>query len=251
MKSLILYTQFFTRIPIPIGVDKPVERMKSGVKLFTIFGFLVGLIEAVIFFIAAQFLSLNIAWLIVLFSDLLLTGGFHLDAIADMADGLFSSRKKERMLEIMKDSRVGSNGVLILIFYYLMCVVPFFELSSVLTLKTSLFIVIGMNVIGKMSISLMFYQMVYAGDNPQGLGTVFLGVKVSDIIIAQFIGLTILYMMFGYQVLFVYGVTLLFILSYRRMVYKKIGGLNGDTLGAASPLSQMLFMLLVQWVIAK
>lgn len=249
MKSLILYFQFFTRIPIPIGVDKPMERMKSGISLFTFFGLLVGLIEAVAFFLASQLVSFNVAWIIVLFVDVILTGGFHLDAVADMADGLFSSRKKERMLEIMKDSRMGSNGVLILIFYYLTCVIPFMEVSSELTLKTGLFLVIAMNVVGKMGISLMFYHMVYSGSNPQGLGTTFVGVKTVNIIIAQIVGLVILYGMFGYNGLIVYGFVFLFILLYRRMVYKKIDGLNGDTLGSAAPLSQMIFMLFVSMVI--
>ncbi|MBC8932081.1 adenosylcobinamide-GDP ribazoletransferase, partial [Escherichia coli] len=48
-----------------------------------------------------------------------ITGGFHVDALADTADGLFSSRKRERMLEIMKDSRVGANGVIAICFYFL------------------------------------------------------------------------------------------------------------------------------------
>ncbi len=249
MKSLILYFQFFTQIPIPVGVDKPMERMKSGVKYFSFFGILVGLIEAIFFFLAAQLVSFNIAWLIVLFVDLVLTGGFHLDAVADMADGLFSSRKKERMLEIMKDSRMGSNGVLILIFYYLMLMVPFFEISADLTMKTALFIVIAMNMVGKMGISLMFYKMIYSGSNPEGLGTTFVGVKIINILIAQLLGLIVLYLMFGYQGLIVYTFVFLFIWLYRHMVYKKIDGLNGDTLGAASPLSQMIFMLFVSMVV--
>ncbi|MDT2830519.1 adenosylcobinamide-GDP ribazoletransferase [Vagococcus carniphilus] len=249
MKSIILYFQFFTQIPIPIPVDEPMEKMKTGVKYFSVFGLLVGLIEALFFFGAAQLVSFNIAWIIVLFVDLVLTGGFHLDAISDMADGLFSSRKKERMLEIMKDSRVGSNGVLILIFYYLMLLVPFFEMSSDLTMKTALYIVVAMNMVGKMGISLMFYNMTYSGSNPQGLGTTFVGVKPINILIAQLVGLMTLYLMFGIKILIVYGIVFLFILLYRKMVYRKIEGLNGDTLGAASPLSQMIFMLFVSMVI--
>ncbi|MDT2814452.1 adenosylcobinamide-GDP ribazoletransferase [Vagococcus carniphilus] len=249
MKSIILYFQFFTQIPIPIPVDEPMEKMKTGVKYFSVFGLLVGLIEALFFFGAAQLVSFNIAWIIVLFVDLVLTGGFHLDAISDMADGLFSSRKKERMLEIMKDSRVGSNGVLILIFYYLMLLVPFFEMSSDLTMKTALYIVVAMNMVGKMGISLMFYNMIYSGSNPQGLGTTFVGVKPINILMAQLVGLMTLYLMFGIKILIVYGIVFLFILLYRKMVYRKIEGLNGDTLGAASPLSQMIFMLFVSMVI--
>lgn len=45
---------------------------------------------------------------------IMITGAFHLDGLADTADGLFSHRPKERMLEIMKDSRIGAMGVVAL-----------------------------------------------------------------------------------------------------------------------------------------
>lgn len=249
IKRLILYFQFFTQIPIPIGVDNPTEKMRTGVKYFSFFGFLVGIIESLVFFMSAQVMSLSISWLVVLFVDVVLTGGFHLDAVADMADGLFSSRKKERMLEIMKDSRVGSNGVLILIFYYLISFVTFFEISPTLDIKTGIYLVIAFNLIGKMGISLLFYKMKYSGSNPNGLGTVFVGVKLMDVVIAQIFGLIVLYLMFGYRGLVSWLVGSLFVLVYKRFVYKKIDGLNGDTLGAASPLSQIVFMLLVSWML--
>ena len=249
IKSLILYFQFFTQIPIPIGVDNPTEKMRTGIKYFSFFGLLVGIIEGLIFLISTQVMSLTMAWLVVLFADIILTGGFHLDAVADMADGLFSSRKKERMLEIMKDSRVGSNGVLVLIFYYLICFVSFFEIASSLDIKTGIYLVISFNLIGKMSISLLFYNMTYSGSNPKGLGTVFIGVKLIDILIAQIVGLVILFLMFDYQCLIVYLAVFLFVLLYKKFVYKKIDGLNGDTLGAASPLSQIVFMLFIRWML--
>ena len=46
---------------------------------------------------------------------ILITGGFHLDGLADTCDGIFSARKRERMLEIMRDSRIGTHGCLALI----------------------------------------------------------------------------------------------------------------------------------------
>ncbi|EHV0153383.1 TPA: adenosylcobinamide-GDP ribazoletransferase [Enterococcus faecalis] len=249
IKSLILYGQFFTRIPIPVSVDKPSLRMRTGVKYFSLFGLLIGCLEALLFWMATQLIGFNMAWVLVLFFDVVLTGGFHLDALADMADGLFSSRKKERMLEIMKDSRVGSNGVLVLIFYYAILIVSFFDMSGHISLKTAIFIVLSFNIIGKMGISLLFFNLAYSGSNPNGLGTVFVGVKTKDIILSQLIGLSMLLLMFGGRLLFVYGFFVLFIWLYRMMVYKKIDGMNGDTLGAGSPLSQMIMMLVLSVVI--
>ena len=116
ISALIIYTQFFSRIVIPKAVD--LSYVRKGVPILTLFGLLLGLISSLFFVLTSLVLPDTIAWILTLFFDVLLTGGFHLDGLADTADGLFSSRSKERMLEIMKDSRIGSNGVLALIFYY-------------------------------------------------------------------------------------------------------------------------------------
>ena len=116
ISALIIYTQFFSRIVIPKAVD--LSYVRKGVPILTLFGLLLGLISSLFFVLTSLALPDTIAWILTLFFDVLLTGGFHLDGLADTADGLFSSRSKERMLEIMKDSRIGSNGVLALIFYY-------------------------------------------------------------------------------------------------------------------------------------
>lgn len=245
IQALILYFQFFSRIPIPIPVDEPVERMRKGVKYFTLFGLLVGTIELLVF--AAMQLLLNpiLAWVVTLFFDVLLTGGFHLDALSDMADGLFSSRNRERMLEIMKDSRVGSNGVLALIFYYLFLLVTFYSLVPFTDDLTRILIVLTFNLIGKTGISLLFFKMTYAGASPNGLGVSFLNVKTSDIFLAQLFTFLIMVLTFGSAGAIIYVGVFLFVWLYRWFVLKKVAGFNGDTLGACSPLCQILFLLIL------
>ena len=58
--------------------------------------------------------------LIIVVSEFLLTGGLHADGLMDTSDGLFSGRERERKLEIMKDSRVGSFGVVAFVFVTLL-----------------------------------------------------------------------------------------------------------------------------------
>ncbi|MDH6363366.1 adenosylcobinamide-GDP ribazoletransferase [Enterococcus sp. PF1-24] len=241
--SLIIYFQFFTRIPIPIPISEPIDKMRSGVKYFSLFGLLIGVIEAIFFALVLKLFTPTIAWLCLLFFDVLLTGGFHLDALTDMADGLFSSRKKERMLEIMKDSRVGSNGVLALVFYYGFLIVTFMELATILTTSQQILVVFAFNLVGKNCISLLFYKMQYAGASTTGLGTSFMNVKTSNVVIAQLFSGIVLYVLFQKVGLLCYLSTVLFTLIYRQFVLKKVAGFNGDTLGAASPLGQVIFLL--------
>ena len=173
----------------------------------------------------------------------MLTGGFHLDALSDMADGLFSSRQKERMLEIMKDSRVGSNGVLAIVFYYLFLLFSFFTLVPHLQYTQQAVIVLLLNLIGKNSISLLFYQMCYAGSNTEGLGTTFLNVKNHEIGLCQLLSFLTLVLFLGKVGIVCYVTTVLMTFFYRRLVISKVGGFNGDTLGASSPISQCVYML--------
>lgn len=65
--------------------------------------------------------------IVIILTDLITTGGLHLDGLADTFDGIFSYRSKHKMLEIMKDSRLGSNGALALILYFLLKFVLLFH----------------------------------------------------------------------------------------------------------------------------
>lgn len=59
--SLILYFQFFTRIPIPIAVDEPEEKMRSGIRFFSLFGLMIGFLEAVVYWPLQYLFSPSIA----------------------------------------------------------------------------------------------------------------------------------------------------------------------------------------------
>lgn len=143
----------------------------------------------------------------------------------------------------MKDSRVGSNGVLAIVFYYLLLLFSFFTLVPHLQYTQQAVIVLLLNLIGKNSISLLFYQMSYAGSNTEGLGTTFLNVKNHEIGLCQLLSFLTLVLFLGKVGIVCYVTTVLMTFFYRRLVISKVGGFNGDTLGASSPISQCVYML--------
>ena len=57
---------------------------------------------------------------VVVLAEVILTGALHLDGLADTFDGIFSYRSKQKMLEIMKDSRLGTNGGIALVLYFVL-----------------------------------------------------------------------------------------------------------------------------------
>ena len=230
ISALIIYTQFFSRIVIPKAVD--LSYVRKGVPILTLFGLLLGLISSLFFVLTSLVLPENIAWILTLFFDVLLTGGFHLDGLADTADGLFSSRSKDRMLEIMKD-----NGVLALIFYYglMIAMGPYLPQPKWL-------IVASLSMIGKVGLTIQLYKMRYARESG-GSGNFFSGTKTSSILLAQLVPLAVLVGGFWLKGLLAYSLVIIGSLAFRWFVYQKIDGETGDTLGASVEVAQILFLL--------
>ncbi|MBF0777624.1 adenosylcobinamide-GDP ribazoletransferase [Streptococcus cuniculi] len=235
IQSLIIYTQFFSRIVIHKEVD--LVYVRKGIPIITLFGLLLGSLSALFYYLIQLVLPDMVAWVLTLLFDVLLTGGFHLDGLADMADGLFSSRNKERMLEIMKDSRIGSNGVLALILYYGLMMVAFPYLP-----KPKWLIVASLTMIGKAGLALQLYHMTYARATG-GSGQFFAGTTVLQIALAQVLPILVLGVGFGVKGLLGYALVFLGAIFYRQFVYGKIGGHTGDTLGAFVEISQILLLL--------
>ncbi|MGM0125853.1 cobalamin 5'-phosphate synthase [Enterococcus sp. AZ194] len=245
IKSMIAYFQFFTRLVIPIELDEPLVQLKKGSKFLPIFGLLIGIIEGFIYWGAATIFTPIIAFVCVLFFDVLFTGAMHQDGLADMADGLYSSRTKERMLEIMKDSRLGTMGALALLFYYLFMFSIFSSYTTYFVGVKGVLLILGMNIAAKNNLTLLFFKMTYAGASKSGLGKTWEGVSVWEIILAQVISLGLLLVIFQIAGLVAYIAGVSVTLIYRMFVYKKVEGVSGDTLGAIAPISSVVFLLTI------
>ena len=139
IRNYLLAVQFFTRIPVTGRLAEWVgyspEQLRASAAHFPGVGLLVGAVAAAVFagvqvllpespfapLLAAALSTVATVWL---------TGGFHEDGLADVADGLGGSYERERALEIMKDSRVGAFGALALVLALLCKVAPLAMLGS-------------------------------------------------------------------------------------------------------------------------
>jgi len=124
LRHYLLAVQFFTRIPITgrlaqwVGYSPAMLRASSA--HFPGVGWLVA--AAAVACHAALMTGLGtgllVPWVAAVFSTVatvLVTGGFHEDGLADVADGLGGSAERERALDIMKDSRIGAYGAMALV----------------------------------------------------------------------------------------------------------------------------------------
>ncbi len=244
IKVLIIYFQFFTRIPIPIAVDHPLERYRQGVYLLPLFGALLFSLLAFIYALLAYVLPIHVVWLMVVVFETVITGGFHQDALADTCDGIFSARKKEDMLRIMKDSRLGTFGGIALIFYYLLYYVLGSEvLNGLPGLGSQMGVIISLGLISRAMLALGHWQLVYSGYNPNGMGKMMVGTPKWGILLGQLLTLVILFFIIGAKSLLAYGLTTVVVLLYRHHIYHLLGGMSGDTVGCMGPLSEVTFLL--------
>ena len=104
--------RFFTRLPVPAWVGHSADALNHSARYLPAVGLVVGGIGAVTFLAASAIWPQSVAVLLAMAATIYATGAFHEDGLSDTADGLGGGWDKARILAIMKDSRVGSYGVI-------------------------------------------------------------------------------------------------------------------------------------------
>ena len=111
---------FFTRLPFWRLREVPAECFKHVVPYWPLVGWLTGGVTAAVLWCCGQVMPVATAWLVALASRLLLTGCLHEDGLADFLDGFGGGTSRKRILSIMKDSHIGTYGVIGLVIYFLL-----------------------------------------------------------------------------------------------------------------------------------
>ena len=107
---------FFTRIPVPAWVPWSPERLNHAARYFPLVGWVVGGVGAGAFLALALVLPVSLAVILSMAVTIRLTGAFHEDGLADTFDALGGHVSRERALQIMRDSRIGTYGAAALAF---------------------------------------------------------------------------------------------------------------------------------------
>ncbi len=240
MKNFILTLQFLTRIPININIKADEKDFAKGIIYFPIIGLIIGVFNLGIYLLARSAFGGMFPIICCILSNVMITGALHVDGLADTCDGIFSSRTKDKMLEIMKDSRIGTNGTIAIVFDFAVRMSLFSNAAP-----NVLYYGILLSPIASRTILVVLMQISkYARAN--GMGGLFIGKQSINRTIAAFIICTAILFLFlswiGMALLFAcVGISLL----YRYYIYSKIGGMTGDTVGAANELIEICFIALV------
>src|SRR6266487_5062152 len=116
IRSLFIAVQFLTRLPVPRVLDSSESELGKAAAFFPLVGVMVGGGTALVFALLQRVLPVPASVLCALIFAAFITNGFHEDGLADTFDGFGGGWTRDRVLEIMRDSRIGSYGTLALIF---------------------------------------------------------------------------------------------------------------------------------------
>lgn len=249
LRRFILMLQFLTAIPVKINVKAEREDFGKGLAAAPAVGLVIGVLLAGGNYLFQRIFPSDIAAIFTVVLYIALTGGLHLDGLGDTADGLFSNRPKEKMLEIMKDSRVGTNAVLALIIVILL------DISLISSFGSQAAVVLLlMPAAGRIGSLIASGTSRYAGisdgpgrwcveccDKNEILTGLILYFFIFTVI-AGIKGLLAMSASFFAIYLLMAAIPPLSAFFLARFLGRKLGGVTGDILGAVCELNQVIFL---------
>lgn len=245
LNLFFLALSFFTRIPVPKTTRYSAGLLNCANRYFSLVGLLLGLILASVYFALNQIFPIDIAIILTMIASLLLTGAFHEDGLADMADGIGGAFEVSRRLEIMKDSRLGTYGastLFVALLLKFLLLVNIAELSLLVLLFALVLASTLSRAFSASLISMLPYVSEVATSKSKPLAC---KQTIRDLAVLFVIGLLPLFY-FSWQL----SLTLLLVLTvfqfgFRHWLKKRIGGFTGDCLGAAQQLNELLIYLVI------
>lgn len=247
---LFMAVSFFTRLPAPAGLPFDSTLFRHCSRYFGVVGWLIGLLTTLICWGFSWFLPVDVAIFLSMLGSILLTGAFHEDGLADMADGLVGGMTVERRLEIMKDSRLGTYGAIALVSCLLL---KFLTLShigthSLATLCLTLFIVHTLS--RSISGTLMFdMQYVRKDDSTAKVKAVAETQDYIDMLVLLGSGLVTLWVMTPSAAGTLLAVNVLVRQWMKRYLLQKLGGYTGDCLGGAQQCCELAgYLVILAWL---
>ena len=238
IKLIFTALMFYSRIPVPKSTGYSDEQLNKATRYFPLVGIIVGSIGALVFVGVHHFLSVHISVLAAMITMILVTGAFHEDALSDFCDGFGGGYTKEKILSIMKDSRIGTYGAVGLV----MLLLSKFVLISEINVVKIPFVLIAAHAVSRANTVLLIYTSHYVRvDDSSKSKTIGQKHSWGSIVIAMIIGLLPLCLIAYSYIPVIIGAMLLIFAYFRYYVQKVIGGYTGDVLGALQQISEIGF----------
>jgi len=242
MQNFLIAIQFLTRIPVPYQRNWNDKNIAASLLWYPLVGALIGGLLVLLAYLFSNAENQMLSAAIILCVWVVITGGLHLDGLADSADAWVGSHgNKQRALAIMKDPQAGPIAVIVLV---LVLLIKFSALQSLLK-QTDYFSILIVLVMGRCVPIFLFLTTPYVRE--KGLGS------AMEKYLQRHYAWTIL-LMTGVAILFSIGLingiilmTIVFLVLWglRYLMLKHIDGMTGDTIGASIEIVEAVILCVV------
>ena len=252
-KIFLTAVMFLTRLPVPKNIDHSETFLQKSPKYFPLIGWIVALLSSAVFFLFHKFVSADIALLALMISGIFTTGAFHEDGFADTCDAFGGGWTKEKILAIMKDSRLGTYGVAGLV---LMLAAKFLLLKELMAAfsftaanEQKFYTIFMITMMAAHSVSRLMsvlviqsYQYVTAVDGSKSKPLASKNLSGLEMLIAVIFALLPFAMLpYPFLLSLVFIIPSTFVLG--NYFKKWIGGYTGDCLGSVQHVTEIIFYL--------
>jgi adenosylcobinamide-GDP ribazoletransferase len=246
VSGLVAAARYLTIVPLPGRPHGGGEELGAAAPWFPVVGLGIGVILVVTEQITVRLFPALIAALLTVTVWKLLTGGLHLDGLADCLDGLVG-RDPEHRLAIMRDSRIGAFGALGLILFLLLEVAAVAELPQALRWR----VLVAAPAIARAMPPLI--ARAFPAARPHGHGAGFrVGLRVRSAALALMIAAALAFLALGVVAAVALPAALVAALAVGRFMAGRLGGVTGDVLGASVEVAELAVLLTVSaWTHAR
>ncbi|MDH4162518.1 MAG: adenosylcobinamide-GDP ribazoletransferase [Nitrospirota bacterium] len=251
-RNFITALQFLTVITVRKDHETTENDLARSMVYFPFIGFLIGLILVQADKALLWLFPDTIGNIFLLLASVMLTRALHVDGLADSVDGIMGGHDHESRLAIMRDSRIGTAGVLAIIFIFLIkyaCLNNLFTEYKTAALLTA-------PAFSRWAQMLMMYKSDYGRD--EGMGKAFVGhVRSGGLVAASVVSLGISAFVIINEprtIVLAIGIpvaVVCFTLLWRWFVTRKVGGVTGDSIGAVSEMTEALTLLLFVFLLSE
>jgi adenosylcobinamide-GDP ribazoletransferase len=233
-----LAASFLTIIPLAGLRPESPEAVAASLGWFPMVGFALGAALALQDAIFAHLLGGAISALLVVLTLTAITGAVHLDGLADTADALGAGRNRERALEILRDSRIGSFGAAA-VFFALALEVTAIAQSAGAARHAAIFAAVGISRWAMVAVSGLDYL------RPDGAGAALLGSRArqSNLTIASLTVAGAILPIPGTHVVSAVVVAIAIVIAMRAFFRRWLGGVTGDLIGACGMIVEVAVLI--------
>lgn len=231
---------FYTRIPLFFKIEYTREAAQNATKFLPVIGWVVGGSSALVFYGSTYIFPVSVSIILSMITSLLITGAFHEDGLADVCDGFGGGHTKERKLAIMKDSHIGSYGVIGLILVLMFK----FALMNEIYFNILPFVIISAHSLSRFAaISIMNTHQYVRKNEESKVISVIKKMSIAELVFAGICGVLPIFLFQNYFYFLL--IVPVFIARWILGIYfkKQIGGYTGDCLGAAQQICEIVFYL--------